>query len=74
MKRADPRSCAHCRQPLTERRPVWLVGNTDGHIVGPYHAACAAQTVEDRRARKGRSFSELQKAELYGFDTRAEGR
>jgi hypothetical protein len=74
MKRVQPRPCSRCRKPLTERRPVWLVGNTDGHIVGPYHAACAAQTVDERRARKGRSFSELQQAELYGFESRPEGR
>jgi len=37
------RYCAFCDAPLVETRPVFLVGDTNGNILGPFHAGCAAR-------------------------------
>jgi hypothetical protein len=39
---AQHRQCAGCQIPISESRPVYLVGTSTGSIVGPFHASCAS--------------------------------
>lgn len=39
------RVCAFCGHGIPEQRPVYLVGERFGNIVGPYHAGCAEKLV-----------------------------
>ena len=47
---ARPRVCARCKGPISESRPVFLVYDNGGRIVGPYHAGCAARVKMDAAA------------------------
>lgn len=35
------RQCAWCHTGISDRRPVFLVSDGTGQIVGPFHAGCA---------------------------------
>lgn len=35
------RICNWCHAGISEQRPVFLVGNPAGQILGPFHAGCA---------------------------------
>lgn len=37
----EPRRCAWCGEPMSERRPPTLVRTKYATFVGPYHAGCA---------------------------------
>lgn len=57
------RYCASCARLLVEQRPVFLVGDTDGRILGPYHASCAERLVI---GRKFKDKSMVIQGELFG--------
>jgi len=44
---ARPRVCARCKGLISESRPVYLVFDNGGKIVGPYHAGCAERIKMD---------------------------
>lgn len=50
------RVCLICQGPMPERRPVFVVADTSGMILGPFHSGCAAKLVE--RARSGQAMRE----------------
>ena len=45
-----PRVCARCKGPISESRPVFLVYDRGGKIVGPYHAGCAERVNLDGKS------------------------
>lgn len=57
------RYCASCARLLLEHRPVFLVGDTDGRILGPYHASCAERLAIGRRYK---GMSSAIQGELFG--------
>lgn len=48
-KKAPPRECHYCGRDIDEMRPVFLVAEVSGRILGPFHAECAATIVERQR-------------------------
>jgi len=62
-KVARPRVCARCKGPISESRPVFLVSDHGGKIVGPYHAGCAERVKIDEGMARA---AELAKAAMYG--------
>lgn len=46
---ARPRVCARCKGPISEIRPVFLIADNGGKIVGPYHAGCAERVKLDNQ-------------------------
>lgn len=46
------RICAWCHAGIAEKRPVFLVRDGGGTIVGPYHAGCAERVVLDAKKRE----------------------
>lgn len=47
----EPKRCALCGGMLGERRPVFLIAENTGAILGRYHAGCAAKLVEAHRGK-----------------------
>jgi hypothetical protein len=48
-RKAPPRECHYCGRLLEVDRPVFLVAQVSGRILGPFHAECAAVVVERQR-------------------------
>lgn len=38
---AKQRECLYCHAGIAQQRPVFLVSDTSGQILGPFHAGCA---------------------------------
>jgi len=74
MSKSPSRLCAKCKGALRETRPVFLVSDGSGRIVGPYHASCAAAISESARARNRRGPTQHQQGVLLGFDAGNVGR
>lgn len=52
------RTCAFCGHGIPDLRPVYLVGEPGGRIVGPFHSGCAWKVTEKLK----HSPTELEKA------------
>lgn len=59
------RYCLECNHPLAPYRPVFLVGEPSGRIMGPFHAGCAEKVV--LRAKKKKGPEELSAFNQLGF-------
>lgn len=61
------RECSLCHGLMTEKRPVFLLQQPSGSIMGPYHSGCAAKLAmlyakSDERAKKA-----VEGAEVFGY-------
>lgn len=56
------RQCAYCRGGIADVRPVFVVAQTDGRILGPFHAGCAAKLVE--QAKRGAEWGPMEAENL----------
>lgn len=59
------RGCLECGHPLAPQRPVFLVGEPSGRIMGPFHAGCAERVV--LRAKKKKKAEELSAIHQLGI-------
>lgn len=65
------RECLYCHHPLSEKRPLFLVCEPGGRILGPFHHGCGTRLVD--HARKHPTSNWLQGAVEYGtWPTRRE--
>lgn len=49
----EPKRCCGCGGVMSERRPVYLVGDRSGRIVGPWHAGCAEKAYQTWQKEHG---------------------
>lgn len=65
------RECIYCHHPIADKRPLFLVCNTDGQILGPFHHGCGTRLVD--HARRTPTSNWLKGAVEYGqWPTRRE--
>jgi hypothetical protein len=48
------RACQYCGRDIPHERPVFLIAEEGGKIVGPFHAQCAAHVVARQQASKAK--------------------
>lgn len=49
QQKVEPRTCHFCGREIPDEKPVFLVAQVSGRIVGPFHADCAASIVERQK-------------------------
>lgn len=47
--KAEPRECHYCGKDIHVDRPVFLVAEVSGRILGPFHPQCAGVVVDRQR-------------------------